>query len=161
MQNTQGIKLTTHLPPCAKIKNAWTSNLYTSICLLGVYTDNFTLLYFTYGRESWMVRNKDRKKIYAFELWMCRRILRVLWTERRMNVSVLEEVQPKRPLEAAILRLKLRYFGQVMRAIGSLKRDIMLGQVAGHRRQGKPRMHWLDSIKEATGLRLEVLKEIV
>ena len=92
---------------------------------------------------------------------MCRRILRVRRTEKSTNVSVLEEVQPKRPLEAAILRLKLRYFGQVMRAIGSLKRDIMLGQVAGHRRQGKPRMHWLDSIKEATGLRLEVLKEIV
>jgi hypothetical protein len=112
-------------------------------------------------RESWMVRNKERKKIDGFELWMWRRILRVPWTDKRTNTSVLEEVQPKRPLEATILRLKLRYFGHVMRAKGSLERDIMFGEVAGHRRQEKPQMHWLDSTKEATGLRLEVLKEIV
>jgi len=83
------------------------------------------------------------------------------WTERRTNFSVLEEVKPKRSLEATILRLKLRYFGHVMRAKGSLERDIMLGQVAGYRKQGKPQIHWLDSIKDATSLRLEVLKETV
>ena len=105
--------------------------------------------------------NKERQKNDAFELWTWRRILRFPWTARRTKVSVLEEVQPKRPLEATILRLKLRYFGHVMRAKGSLERDIMLGQSAGHRRQGKPRMRWLDSIEGATGLRLEVLKEIV
>jgi hypothetical protein len=71
----------------------------------------------------------------------------------------LEEVKTKRTLEATIIRLKLGYFGHVMRAKGSLERDIMLGQFAGYRRQGKPRMRWLDSIKEATGLRLEALKE--
>jgi len=70
-------------------------------------------------------------------------------------------VKPKRSLEATILRLKLRYFGYVMRAKRSLERDIMLGQVEGHRKQGKPRMRWLDSIKEATGLRLEDLREAV
>jgi hypothetical protein len=75
------------------------------------------------------------------------------------NFSVLEEVKPKRSLEATILRLKLCYFGYVMRAKGSLERDIMLGQVAGYRKQGKPQIHWLDSIKDATSLRLEVLKE--
>jgi hypothetical protein len=115
----------------------------------------------TYGSESWTVRKTERKKIDVFELWTCRRILRVPWTERRTNFSVLEEVKPKRLLDATILRLKLRYFGHVMRAKGSLERDIMLGQVAGYRRQGKPRMRWLDSMKEATGLRLEVLKERV
>jgi hypothetical protein len=115
----------------------------------------------TYGSESWTVRKKERKKIDAFELWTWRRILRVPWTEKRTNLSVLEEVKPKRSLEATILRLKLPYFGHVMRAKGSLEWDIMLGQVAGYRRQGKPRMRWLDSIKEATGLRLEVLKEAV
>jgi len=73
----------------------------------------------------------------------------------------LEEVKYITSLEATILRLKLRYFGHVMRAKRSLERDIMLGQVTGHRRQGKPRMRWLESIKEATGLRLEVLKESV
>jgi hypothetical protein len=111
----------------------------------------------TYGSESWTARKKERKKIYAFELWRWRRILRVPWTERRTNFSVLEEVKPKRSLEATILRLKLCYFGHVMRAKGSLERDIMLGQVAGYRRQGKPRMLWLDSIKKASSLRLEVL----
>jgi hypothetical protein len=85
----------------------------------------------TYGSESWTVRNKERKKNYAFKLRMWRRILRVPWTDRRTNVSVLEDVQPKSPLEETILRLKLRYFGHVMRAKGSLERDIMLGQVAG------------------------------
>jgi hypothetical protein len=107
------------------------------------------------------VRKEERKKMYAFELWTWRRILRVPWTERRTTFSVLEEVKPKRSLEATILRLKLRCFGHVMRAKGSLERDIMLGQVAGYRRQGKPRMRWLDGIKEATGLRLEALKATV
>jgi hypothetical protein len=76
-----------------------------------------------------------------------------------MNFSILEEVKPKRSLEATILWLKLRYSGHVMRAKGSLEQDIMLGQVAGYRRQGKPRMRWLDSIKEATGLWLDILKQ--
>ena len=92
---------------------------------------------------------------------MCRRILRVPWTGKRMYLSILEEVKPKKTLEATVHRLKLRCFGHVMRAKGSLERDIMLGQVAGYRRQGKSRIRWLDSIKEATGLCLSVLKEAV
>jgi hypothetical protein len=80
----------------------------------------------TYGSESWTVIKKERKEIDAFELWTWRRILRVPWTEGRTNFSVLEEVKPRRSLEATILRLKLRYFDQVMRAKGSLERDIML-----------------------------------
>jgi len=78
-----------------------------------------------------------------------------------LNLSVLDEVKPKRSLEATILCYGLRYVGHVMRAKGSLEQVIMLGQVAGYRRQGKPQMHWLDSIKEAIGLQLEVLKETV
>ena len=107
------------------------------------------------------MRRKKRKKVDAFELWTWGRILRVPWTEKRTNISVLGEVKPKRSLEATILRLKLRYFRHVMRAKRSLERDTMLGQVEGHRKQGKPRMRWLDSIKEATGLRLEDLREAV
>jgi hypothetical protein len=80
---------------------------------------------------------------------------------QRTNLSVLEHMKPKKSLEATILRLKLRYFGHVVRAKRSLERDILLGQFEGHRKQGKPRMRWLDSIKEATGLRLEDLKEAV
>jgi hypothetical protein len=115
----------------------------------------------TYGSERWTMRKRERKKNYAFELWTWRRILRVPWTEKRTNFSVLEDVKPKRPLEATILQLKLRYFGHVSGAKRSLERDIMLGQVEGHRREGKPRTRWLDSSKEATGLRLEGLREAV
>jgi hypothetical protein len=86
------------------------------------------------------MRKRKSKKIDAFELWMWRRILRVPWTEKRTNFSVLEDVKPKRLLEATILRLKLRYFGHVMRAKRSLELDIMLGQVERHRKQRKPRM---------------------
>ena len=93
----------------------------------------------TYGSESWTVRKKGRKKIVAFELRMWRRILRVPWTEKKTNLSVLEDVKPKRSLEATIFRLKLRYFGHVMRTKRSLEQNIKLGQVAGNRRQGKPR----------------------
>jgi hypothetical protein len=107
------------------------------------------------------VRKKERKKIDAFELWMWRRILRTPWTERRTNLSILEEVKPKRSLKATICQLKLCYFGHVMRTEGTLERDIMLGKVEGHRREGRPRLCWIDSIKEATGLSLEVLKESV
>jgi len=77
-------------------------------------------------------------------------MLRVPWKERRKKHSVLDEVKPKRSPEATILRLRLRYFGHIMRSKGPLERDIMLGQVAGYRRQGKPQIRWLDSIKEAT-----------
>jgi len=94
----------------------------------------------TYGSESCTVRKRERKKIDAFELWTWRRILRVPWTEKRTNFSILEDVKPKRSLEATILRLKLRYFCHVMRAKRSLERDIMLGQVEGHRKQGKPQI---------------------
>jgi hypothetical protein len=111
--------------------------------------------------ESWTVRKREGKKIDAFELWTWRRILRVSWTEKRTCFSVSEDMKPKGSLEATILRLKLRYFGHVMREKISLERDIMLGQIEGHRKQGKPRMRWLDSIKEATDLRLEDLKESV
>jgi hypothetical protein len=107
------------------------------------------------------VRKKEKKKIDAFELWTWRRILRVPWTEKRTNLSVFEDVKPKISLEATILRLKLRYFDHVMRAKKSLERDIMLGQVPGQRKQGKPWMRWLDSIMDATGQRLEDRRETV
>ena len=108
----------------------------------------------TYGSESWTVRKKERKKIDAFELWTWRKNLRVPWTEKRTNFSVLEEVKPKitrsnnPPIKATLFWP--RY-----------ERDIMLGQVAGYRKQGKPQMRWPDNIKEATGLQLDALKEEV
>jgi hypothetical protein len=91
----------------------------------------------TYGSESWTLRKKERKKIYAFELWTWRKMLRTPWTDRRTNASIIDEVKPKRSLEAKITQLKLRYFGHIMRTNGILERDIMIGQVDGSRRQGR------------------------
>jgi len=88
-------------------------------------------------------------------------MLRTPWTDRRTNTSIIDEVKPKRSLEATITQLKLRYFGHVMRTNGKLERDIMIGQIDGCRRQGRPRLRWMDSIKENTGFGLEKLKEIV
>jgi hypothetical protein len=114
-----------------------------------------------YGSESWMVRNKERKTIDAFELWTWRIILRVPWTDRKNERSSFGGSGTQKTTGSNNPSIKLRYFGRVMRSKESLERDIMLGQVAGHRKQGKPRMRWLDSIEEVTGRRLEVLKEIV
>jgi hypothetical protein len=80
----------------------------------------------TYGSESWMLRKKERKKIYAFELWTWRKMLQTPWTDRRTNASIIDEVKPTRLLEATITQLKLRYFGHVMRTNGTLERDIMI-----------------------------------
>ena len=115
----------------------------------------------TYGSESWTVRKKERRKIDAFELWTRRRMLQTPWTDRRTNASIIDEVKLKRSLEATITQLKLWYFGHVMRTNGTLERDIMIGQVDRCRRQGRPRLRWMDSIKENTGFGLEKLKEIV
>jgi hypothetical protein len=106
-------------------------------------------------------RLERRKKIDAFELWTWRRMLRTPWTDRRMNASIIDEVKPKKSLEATITQLKLRYFGHVMKTNGTLERDIMIGQVEVFRRQGRPRLRWMDSIKETTSVGLEKLKEIV
>ena len=104
-----------------------------------------------YGAESWTLRKRDRKKIDSFELWCWRRILRIPWTARRSNISVLSEVKPSRPLQAVILEASLRFFGHVARRPTSLERDIMLGRMEGQRRRGRPRITWLDGIREAMG----------
>jgi hypothetical protein len=113
-----------------------------------------------YGSESWTALKKERKNIDAFELWTWRRILRVSWTKKRTNLSVLEDVNPKRSLEVNNPPITVTLFWSRHES-KSLERDIMLGKVAGHRKQGKPRMRWLDSIKDATGLRLDDLREAV
>ena len=120
----------------------------------------------TTAADMWKMRLyfKGSERFLHISYFLCFALadneLNKLWS-LYTNFSVLEEVKPKRSLEAAILRLELRYFGHVMRAEGSLDRNIMLAQVAGYRKQGKPRMRWLDSIKEAIGLRLDALKEAV
>jgi len=131
----------------------------TSINNTATISINYTTKLILPTRCIYMFCMDLRLNSTCFPMW--RRILRVPWIEKRTNLSVLEDVKPKRSLEATILWLKLRYFGHVMRAKKSLEWDIILWHVEGHRKQGKPRMRWLDSIKEATGLRLEDLREAV
>ena len=99
-----------------------------------------------YGCESWIVKKAEHRGIDAFELWCWRRLLRVPWTERRSNQSILKEISPSCSLEGLMLKLKLQYFGHLMRRLDSLEKTLMLGGIEGRRRRGRQRMSWLDGI---------------
>ena len=99
-----------------------------------------------YGCESWTVKKAESQRIDAFELWCWRRLLRVPWTARRSNQSILKEINPGIYLEGMMLKLKLQYFGHLMRRVDSLEKTLMLGGIRGRRRRGRPRMRWLDGI---------------
>ena len=114
----------------------------------------------TYGCESWTVRKAERQRIDAFELWCWRRLLRVPWTARRSNQSILKEINPGISLEGMMLKLKLQYFGHQMRRIDSLEKTVMLGGIEG-RRRGRPRMRWLDGIMDSMYMSLSELREMV
>ena len=96
-----------------------------------------------YGCESWTVKNPECRRIDAFELWCWRRLLRVPWTARRSNQSILKEISPGCSLEGMMLRLQLQYFGHLMQRVGSLEKTLMLGGIGGRRRRGQQRMRWL------------------
>ena len=96
------------------------------------------------GRESWTVKKTEGRRIDAFELWCWRRLLRVPWTARRSNQSILKEISPGCPLDRMMLKLKLQYFGHLMRRVDSLEKTLMLGGIGGRRRRGRQRMRWLD-----------------
>jgi exonuclease III len=115
----------------------------------------------TYGCESWTIKQADRRKIDAFELWCWRRLLRVPWTEKRTNKSVLQEIKPECSLEASMVKLKLSYFGHIMRRQDSLEKEIMLGMVGGKRRRGRQKERWTDTIKEDTNLTITQLNTMV
>ena len=102
-----------------------------------------------YGCESWTVKKAECKKIDAFELWCWRRLLRVPWTARRSNQSILKEISPEIPLEGMMLKLKLQYFGHLMRRVDSLEKTVMLGGIGSRRRRGGQRMRWLDGITDS------------
>ena len=97
-----------------------------------------------YGCESWTVKKAEHQRIDAFELWCWRRLLRVLWTARRSNQSILKEISPGCSLEGLMLKLKLQYFGHLVRRVDSLEKTLMLGGIGGRRRRGRQRMRWLD-----------------
>ena len=116
----------------------------------------------TYGCESWTVKKADHGKIDAFELWCWRRLLRVPWTARRFNQSILEEINPGCSLEGLMLKLKLQYFGHLMHRVDSLEKTLMLGKIEGRRRRsGRQRMRWLDGITDLMNTSLSGLRELV
>ena len=101
-----------------------------------------------YGCESWTVKKAEHRRIDAFELWCCRRLLRVPWTPRRSNQSILKEIRPGCSLEGLMLKLKLQYFGHLMRSVDSWEKTLMLGGIRGRRERGRQRMRWLDGITD-------------
>ena len=114
-----------------------------------------------YGCESWTVKKAECRRIDAFEVWYWRRLLRVPWTARRSNQSILKEINPGCSLEGIMLKLNLQYFGHLMRRADALEKTLMLGEIGGRRRRGRPRMRWLDGIKDSMNVSLSELQEMV
>ena len=136
--------------------------LPTKVCLVKAMVFPVVM----YGGESWTVKKAEHQKIDAFELWCWRRLLRVPWTARRSNQSILKEIQPVHPKgdqswEGLMLKLKLQYFGHLMRRVDSLEKTLKLGGIGGRRRRGQQRMRWLVGITDSMGMSLSKLRELV
>src|SRR5574337_1184720 len=131
--------------------------LPTKVCLVKAMVFPVVM----YECESWTVKKAERQRIDAFELWCCRRLLRVPWTARRSNQSILKEIVPGISLEGMMLKLKLQIFGHLMQRVDSLEKTLMLGRIGGRRRSGRQRMRWLGGIIDSMDMSLSELRELV
>ena len=125
------------------------------------YCQGYDLPSIMYGCESWTIEKAEHQRIDAFKLRCWRRLLRVLWTGRRQNQSILRKINPEYSLEGLMLKLKLQYFGHLMQAADSLKKSLMLGKIEGRRRREHQRMKWLDGLTDAMDMNLGKLQEMV
>ena len=131
--------------------------LPTKVCLVKVMVFPVVM----YGCESWIVKKAESRRIDAFELWCWRRLLRVPWTARRSNQSILKKIIPGISLEGMMLKLKLQYFGHLMQRVDSLEKSLMLGRIGGRRRRGRQRLRWLDGTTHSMDMSLSELRELV
>ena len=131
--------------------------LPTKVCLVKAMVFPVVM----YGCESWTVKKPEHQRIDAFELWCWRRLLRVPWTVRRSNQSILKEISPGCSLEGLMLKLKLQYFGHLMRRVDSLEKTLMLGGIGGRRRRERQRMRWLDGLTYSMNMSFSELRELV